>query len=75
MKSRISAGSSNTRPDLEIGISMTTVHPLAGLRSTDRAARESILHRAYAIWEREGHPADRKLANWLEAEAEFRRDS
>lgn len=35
-----------------------------------RAAREEILHRAYALWEREGHPTDRKLANWLEAEAE-----
>jgi hypothetical protein len=35
-----------------------------------RAAREEILHRAYALWEREGHPTDRKLAHWLQAEAE-----
>lgn len=41
-----------------------------GLKSSDRAAREEILHRAYAIWESEGHPSDRKLANWLQAEAE-----
>ena len=43
-----------------------------GMNSTDRAPREEILHRAYAIWEREGHPDDRKLANWLEAEAEMK---
>lgn len=36
-----------------------------------RAAREEILHRAYALWEREGWPTDRKLANWLEAEKEI----
>lgn len=41
-----------------------------GMKSSDRAPREEILHRAYAIWESEGHPADRQLANWLEAEAE-----
>ena len=40
----------------------------AGLKSTDRAAREEILHRAYAIWESEGHPVDRELSNWLQAE-------
>ena len=56
--------------DMKSGISMTTVNPLAGLKVTDRAVREEILHRAYAIWESEGQPQDRKLANWLEAEAE-----
>jgi hypothetical protein len=40
----------------------------AGLKSTDRAAREEILHRAYAIWESEGHPVNRELSNWLQAE-------
>jgi hypothetical protein len=40
------------------------------LKVTDRAAREEILHRAYAIWKSEGEPQDRQLANWLEAEAE-----
>jgi hypothetical protein len=40
------------------------------MNSTDRAPREEILHRAYAIWEKEGHPDNRRLANWLEAEAE-----
>lgn len=45
----------------------------AGLETTDRAAREDILHRAYSIWESEGHPTDRKLANWLDAEAAYRR--
>jgi hypothetical protein len=41
-----------------------------GLKSSDRAPHEVILHRAYAIWESEGHPDNRKLANWLEAEVE-----
>jgi hypothetical protein len=41
------------------------------MKSTDRAPREEILHRAYAIWESEGHPESRQLANWLEAEAEI----
>ena len=41
-----------------------------GMKSTDRAPREEILHRAYAIWESEGCPVDRKLQNWLQAEAE-----
>lgn len=42
-----------------------------GLQVTDRAAREEVLHRAYAIWESEGRPTDRKLENWLKAEAEL----
>ena len=41
----------------------------AGCKSTDRAAREEILNRAYAIWESEGHPANRELSNWLQAES------
>ena len=44
----------------------------AGLISTNRAAREEILHRAHAIWELEGRPENRKLDNWLQAESEFR---
>ena len=35
------------------------------------APREVIRHRAHAIWEREGHPDNRELANWLEAEAQI----
>jgi hypothetical protein len=60
--------------DLDTGISMSTTDRLAGfhgLQLTDRAAREEILHRAYAIWEREGCPENRKLDNWLEAETAF----
>ena len=56
------------------GAAMLLRNPFASLKSTDRAAREEILHRAYAIWESEGHPHDRKLANWLEAEAALRTD-
>jgi hypothetical protein len=56
--------------DLDTGISATTDDAFKGLKSTDRAVREEILHRAYAIWECEGHPHGRGLANWLEAEAE-----
>lgn len=40
------------------------------MNSGDRAPREEILHRAYAIWESEGRPDNRALANWLEAETE-----
>ena len=74
MNSATPAGSLAPIIDMESGISITTVNPLAGLKVTDRAAREEILHRAYAIWESEGQPQDRKLANWLEAEAEVLRD-
>ena len=41
-----------------------------GLKCTDRAAREEIQHRAYAIWQSEGEPLDRDLAHWLQAEVE-----
>ena len=41
----------------------------AGLKSDHRAARDEILHRAYAISESEGHPADRELSNLVQAEA------
>ena len=59
--------------ELQTGL-LVTLQRYAGLKITDRAVREEVLHRAYAIWEREGHPGDRKLANWLEAEAELARD-
>lgn len=42
-----------------------------GLKSTDRAAREEILHRAYLLWENEGRPENRALAHWLRAEVEM----
>jgi hypothetical protein len=38
------------------------------LRATDRAAHEEILHGAYLLWESEGRPENRALANWLQAE-------
>jgi len=46
-----------------------TAGAFSGLASNDRGAREEILQRAYAIWESEGHPDDRELSNWLQAEA------
>ena len=46
------------------------IRSFAGLDASDRSAREEVLQRAYEIWESEGHPDDRKLANWLQAEAE-----
>lgn len=42
----------------------------AGLKSTDRAAREEIQHRAYAIWLREGRPENRQAEHWQQAETE-----
>lgn len=46
-----------------------------GLLSTDRAAREEILHRAHSIWEAAGRPENRALDNWLAAETEVLGDS
>jgi len=54
----------------EQGFSTPILHLCAGLTSNDRAAREEILHRAYAIWEHAGRPENRELANWLQAETE-----
>lgn len=45
------------------------------LKSTDRAAREEILHRAYALWESEGRPQNRALAHWLQAEIDVMQGS
>jgi hypothetical protein len=45
-------------------------HIMDGLVSTDRAAREEIQHRAYAIWMSEGEPQNRGLDHWLQAESE-----
>jgi aspartyl/asparaginyl beta-hydroxylase (cupin superfamily) len=36
------------------------------------AREHAIRERAYAIWEQEGRPKDRSLANWLRAKAEVR---
>ena len=71
MKTFTPPGMDRTASSMETGTSAATGGPFAGLKSTDRAVREEILHRAYAIWESEGRPPDRKLANWLEAEAEI----
>lgn len=47
----------------------------AGLESTDRAVREDIQHRAYAIWQSEGEPDRRHLAHWFAAEEQVMRES
>ena len=33
---------------------------------------QAIRERAYLIWQREGRPIGRNIANWLEAEAEIK---
>jgi hypothetical protein len=38
------------------------------------ASQHAIRERAYFIWEREGRPPGRDIANWLEAEAEIKQD-
>ena len=43
----------------------------SGSNSSPWAPHEVIRHRAYAIWEREGHPENRALANWLDAETQI----
>lgn len=45
------------------------------MHATDRAAREEIQHRAYALWLEEGEPAGRAEAHWLQAEADVLRGS
>jgi hypothetical protein len=45
------------------------------LKSTDRAAREEIQHRAYSIWAATGRPEHRELEHWLAAEAEVVRET
>lgn len=42
----------------------------AACQSSGGASRDEILQRAYAIWEREGHPENRDMAHWLQAEAD-----
>lgn len=39
-------------------------------RESDEVRHERTARRAYEIWEREGRPAQRELAHWLEAEHE-----
>ena len=35
---------------------------------------QAIPEHAYFIWEREGRPLGRNIANWLEAEAEIKKE-
>ena len=56
---------------VRVPVAALSVHgDFPGMNSADRAPREEILHRAYALWESEGHPSNRELANWLDAEAD-----
>lgn len=50
--------------------SSPTITVFAGLKNTDRAAREEIQHRAYSIWASAGRPNNCELEHWLAAEAE-----
>ena len=70
MKSYPSAAGLPPVLNRERAMSLQTRDNFPGMKFTDRAAHEEILHRAYAIWESEGHPNNRELANWLDAEAE-----
>jgi hypothetical protein len=70
MKSYLSAGDLPLIRDRKPAIASPPLDAFPGMDSADRAPREEILHRAYAIWQSEGQPDNRKLANWLEAEAE-----
>lgn len=70
MKNYPSAQSLPLILDRPLDSALKTRDDFPGMKSTDRAPREEILHRAYSIWEDEGHPENRKLANWLQAETE-----
>lgn len=54
----------------EIHVATPGLKGFEGLRSTDRAAREEIQHRAYSIWLCAGRPEHCEVAHWLAAEAE-----
>jgi len=41
--------------------------------STERD-EQAIRERAYFLWEREGRPLGRDIANWLAAQAEIKQD-
>lgn len=62
---------SPSTPDRTRRLALDPRETFPGMKPTDRAVHEEIMHRAYAIWEREGHPENRQLANWLKAEAEI----
>jgi hypothetical protein len=53
--------------DLETGISFPRDR-VSPSRNTDPISRDVIRQQAYSLWEAEGHPDNRGLANWLDAE-------
>ena len=58
-------------PPIKDPVAATFTHDnFPGLTSADRAPREEIQHRAYAIWQSEGSPPERHVAHWLQAELE-----
>lgn len=59
-----------SHPKSEVGNLISNAQAFTGLRSTNRAVREEILHRAYALWESEGHPEGRDLVHWTQAETD-----
>ena len=69
MKSTTPRLSLPTWPDPLTGAT-TPCKGFAGLKSTDRAAREEIQHRAYSIWASAGRPQHREMEHWLAAESE-----
>ena len=64
------APSSGSSPGRSTEASSVPRDSYAGLQSTDRAPREAIQHRAYALWQNEGEPSHRDVAHWLQAEVE-----
>lgn len=63
---------STTSPimDLETGISQPRAE-VPGNRDAYIGPRQSVLQRAYSIWETEGRPGNHALSNWLAAEGEL----
>lgn len=56
--------------DLETGISFPRDRMFPS-GNTDPVSRDVIRQRAYSLWEAEGHPDNRGLANWLDAETQL----
>ena len=51
----------------------TAVGTPAAAKRPEEDRHERIQRRAYELWEREGRPAGREHANWLQAENEIAR--
>lgn len=72
MKTLTSVPSTPIILDARTSLSTTDSAGFERVTNPGGPTHEEIRHRAYAIWECAGRPADREMAHWLEAESEVR---